>query len=305
MSWSGFKKAVNRAGAHVIMKTTKNNETSIDTEFDQREANFETFEKLITELNSQLSNFKEILIELIETQFKLFKALDSFYGDYNFDIEADNMVGLNIEDSNTINDRDGMSLVLLKNLNYIRLSILDQLDSPLNITVFQPIKDLNDYNDEIHKLIKKRGRKKFDYDVSKNKLEKLTNDYNTLELSLREDNNSSTNSIVNSNNQLDKLKSKIDRVKNDDKLISNIYFDINNRLKTEIDEYIALRFQLLDPSFESFMKIQSKFYSDLRENFNKDIQIDGITREDHEMGKLDNRLDEILSKMKALDVHNL
>ncbi|KAG0677611.1 Bridging integrator 3 [Pichia californica] len=319
MSWSGFKKAVNRAGAHVIMKTTKNTETSIDLEFDEKEQNFQIFENLISELNLELSNFKSIFTDLIETQFKLIKALDSFYGDYNFDLKSDNMLGINIDmidnnDNNNnnnqndsrINQRDGISLYLLKNLNDIRLTSLNQLSEPLDITVFQPIKELKEYNEEIHRLIKKRGRKKFDFDVSKNKLEKLQNDYNILELSLREENSSSSsNAVINSNNQLEKMKEKLDKFKNDDKLISNIYNDINQRLKNEIDEYIALRFSLLDPSFESFMKIQLKLYSDMNDKFKDNIKVDGSTREDHETGKLDNRLDEILNKMKALDIHNL
>ncbi|ODQ49278.1 hypothetical protein PICMEDRAFT_70831 [Pichia membranifaciens NRRL Y-2026] len=309
MSWSGFKKAVNRAGAHVIMKTSKVKESSVDAEFDEKEKSFLVFERLMTELNAELGNFKDIFVDLIETQFKLVKALDSFYGDYNFDIEADNMVGINIESDGSagdrVNPRDGISLTLLRNLNDIRLTVLTQLNEPLDITVFQPIKELNEYNDEIHKLIKKRGRKKFDFDVSKNKLEKLQNEYNSLELSLREENSTNSNALVNSNTQLEKYKEKLDKLKSEDKSITDIYTDINQRLKNEIDEYIALRFSLLDPSFESFMKIQLKLYTDLQEKFNNDVQIDGATREDHESGKLDSRLDEILSKMRALDIHNL
>jgi amphiphysin len=314
MSWSGFKKAVNRAGAHVIMKTSKNKEESIDIDFDDKEKKFLIFEKLITELDNELSNYKSIFIDLIETQFKLIKTLDSFYGNYNFDLDSDNMVGINIENNNNIgnnnnnnkiNQRDGISLQLLKNLNEIKLSILPQLDEPLNLTVFQPINDLNDYNEEIHKLIKKRGRKKFDFDVSKNKLDKLQNDYNLLELSLREENNSISNSTINSNNQLEKTKEKLIKLTNEYNSTSNIYFDLNQRLKNEIDEYIALRFSLLDPSFESFIKIQLKLYSDLQEKFINNIQIDAVSKEDHETGKLDQRLDEILNKMKALDINNL
>lgn len=309
MSWSGFKKAVNRAGAHIIMKTSKGRETSVDPEFDEKEKNFLIFEKLITELNAELANFKDTFVDLIDTQFKLVKALDSFYGDYNFDIEADNMVGINIESDGSANDkvnqRDGISLDLLRNLNGIRLTVLTQLNEPLDVTVFQPIKELNEYNDEIRKLIKKRGRKKFDFDASKSKLEKLQNEYNTLELSLREENSTNSNVLVNSNSQLEKYKEKLDKLRNEDKTITDIYNDINQRLKNEIDEYIALRFSLLDPSFESFMKIQLKLYTDLQEKFNNEIHVDAATKEEHETGKLDKRLDEILSKMRALDVHNL
>lgn len=309
MSWTGFKKAVNRAGAHVIMKTNKNKETSVDPEFDQREKDFETFEKFTTELNSELMNFKAIFVDLIDTQLKLSKALDSFYGDYNFDIGADNMVGIDIEsaDGSTsrVNERDGISLEMLKNMKSVKSSLLDELSEPLDVTVFSPIRELTEYNDEIHKLIKKRGRKKFDFDVAKTKLEKLQNDYNMLELSLREDNHSTTNSAVNSNNQLDKLKEKLNKMTLEYENYSSIYSDINQRLKNEIDEYISLRFQLLDPSFESFIKIQLKLYTDLAENLKDKITIDSSSKEEHETGLLDQRLDEIVNKMKSLEINNL
>lgn len=308
MSWSGFKKAVNRAGAHVIMKTSKNNEESVDLEFDQREQNFQVFENLINELNNELSNFKTLFHNLIETQFILVKTIDSFYGNYNFQLQSDNLIGLHNDNDSSdtsteqllskTNQRDGISLQLLKNINDIQTEILPQLNEPLNITVFQPIADLNDYNNEIHKLIKKRGRKKFDFDVSKSKLDKLQNEYNSLELSLREEG-------VATSNQLDKNKEKLIKLNNEFLNTSQIYDDLNQRLKNEIDEYISLRFSLLDPSFESFFKIQMKLYTDLHSKFSHNINLDSLSIEDHENGKLDKRLDEILNKMKALDINNL
>lgn len=325
MSWSGFKKAVNRAGAHVIMKTTNSkNELSVDSEFEDKENKFTIFENLINELNSELSNFKDILTDLINTQFKLIQTFDSFYGNYNFTLNSDNLIGQldvtnnnnendNNSNSNNVNLRDGISLQLLKNLNDIKNNILPEIINPIDITVFKPINELNDYNLEIHKLIKKRGRKKFDYDISKSKLDKLQNDYNNLEFQIN--NNSNFNSASNSNgnsisdsaniNQLDKLGDKLNKFKTEFNTVSSIYNDINQRLKSEIDEYITLRFSLLDPSFESFIKIQLKLFTDLQQNFEKDIQIDSITKYDYQSGKLDNTLDDILNKMKALDIHNL
>lgn len=316
MSWTGFKKAVNRAGAHVIMKTSKNKETSVDPEFDNKEKNFLIYEDLITELGEELTNFKMLFVDLVETQFQLSKTLDSFYGDYNFGIESDNMVGISIENdglstlgsinnNSRINGRDGISLKLLQNLNEIRSTVLPMIDEPLDITVFKPIKELTEYNEEIHKLIKKRGRKKFDFDVSKTKLDKLQGDYDALDFSLRENNISNADEAVNSNPQLEKMRDKLEKMRGEFEIISNIYQDINQRLKLEIDEYIALRFSLLDPCFESFLKIQLKLYSDLQEKFKDNVEIDAQSRHDHETGKIDERLDEILNKMRSLDINNL
>lgn len=292
MSWSGFKKAVNRAGNHVIMKTSKNsilnnenNNNLIDNEFQLIEQLFNHFESLIIELNSELSNFKTIFNDLILTQFLIFKSINSFYGED----EEDNKI-------NSFNNK------LLENLKIIENDLLPQLIEPFNLTIFQPIEDLNNYNKEIHKLIKKRGRKKFDYEVSNTKLLKLQNDYNSLQYNLRENNES-----TNDNNQLDKLNDKLNKLTIENNQITNIFIELNQRLKFEIDEFIALRFSLLDPSFESFIKIQLKLFSDISKNLNNNLSslIDSNSIEDYQLNKIDDRLDEILIKMKSLDIVNI
>ncbi|GME82028.1 unnamed protein product [Ambrosiozyma monospora] len=91
MSWTGFKKAVNRAGAQVYLK--KNSELATqDLEFDKQEANFHKLSHLTHDLNSELVKFVENFENLIEVQLNVVKCLDSFYGDYNFELDIDNKV---------------------------------------------------------------------------------------------------------------------------------------------------------------------------------------------------------------------
>ncbi|TID30936.1 hypothetical protein CANINC_000458 [Pichia inconspicua] len=305
MSWSGLKKAVNRAGAHVIMKTSKNTESSTDPEFDIKEQEFKNYESLINEINSEFKNLYSTISDLTSTNLAISKTLDSFYGDYNFDLNSDNLLGLQSNNA-TINQRDGISLQYLKNSLNLHQDVEQSLDIPLQKTIFDPINQLIDYNNEIHKLIKKRNRKKFDYDVALNKLDKLQNEVNQLNFQLQNNNNNSNKNDNNIKSQsLKRHLEKLERAKSDLTSVAQIYNDLNNRLKFEIDEYIALRFSLLDPSFDSFMKIQQNFYSKCNSILNENIKVDHQSNEDFNAEKIDSKLDEILNKMKSLDINNL
>ncbi|KAF6011871.1 hypothetical protein HII13_002339 [Brettanomyces bruxellensis] len=298
MSWSGFKKAVNRAGAHVIMKTSKHAEVSVDPEFDRREEKFKKFNGLTAELDTDMSLFLKNFEDLMEAQLNLVKTIDSYYGDYNFQLKSDYR-GLDTENGPKINERDGISLEYLKILDEIKDTVLPELLEPLKVTVADPITDLLSYNEEISRLIQKRGRKKFDYDVLKTKLDKLQKEADALNYSIE------TIGSVDKKPQLSKQLKRLEGVKNDFEQARFVYTDLNGRLKNEIDQYLTLRFSLLDPTFESFVKIQMKLYGDLYDKLtSSSLSIDGMSLEEQNENKLDDRLDEILGKMKNLRLIN-
>jgi len=298
MSWSGFKKAVNRAGAHVIMKTTKHAEVSVDPEFDKREERFKKFNGLTAELDADMSQFLKNFEDLMEAQLNLVKTIDSYYGDYNLKLKSDHR-GLDIENKPDVNQRDGISLEYLKLLNEIKDTILPELLEPLQVTVAHPITDLKSYNEEILQLIQKRGRKKFDYDVLKTRLDKLQKEIDALNYSIE------TNGSTEKKPQLSKQMNRLESLKNDFQQAKFIYTDMNGRLKNEIDQYLTLRFSLLDPTFESFVKIQMKLYGDLYDKLtSSSLSIDGMSLQEQNENKLDDRLDQILGKMKNLRLIN-
>ncbi|QPG76480.1 hypothetical protein FOA43_003869 [Brettanomyces nanus] len=304
MSWSGFKKAVNRAGAHVMMKTAKHSEVTVDTEFDHKEESFKKFNGLTTELEQDMAMFVKNFERLIEVQLNIVKTIDSFYGDYSFQIEGDKTAimesGVESE-SETTNPRDGISLEYLKLLNEIKELVLPELLEPMQVTVIDPVSDLKSYNEEIQRLISKRGRKKFDYDVLKTKFDKLQREVDGLDYSVR-----SGNSAAEAKQQLIKQVERLDEVKLDFTQAQSIYEELNGRLKNELDQYLSLRFSLLDPTFESFIKIQTKLYGDLYEKLTSNtLSIDGMTIEEYNAEKIDDRLDQILAKMKGLGLLNM
>ncbi|KAG7724775.1 hypothetical protein KL933_004597 [Ogataea haglerorum] len=300
MSWLGFKKAVNRAGAHVILRTNKG-EPSVDPEFDAQEANFRKLESYTNELDKELGRFVSNFENLLETQINMAKTLDSFYGDYSFDLKADKRAeAADPADEHKVNLRDGISLDYLQMVEDIKNNILPEILEPMSITVVEPIKELKKYNDEINKLIKKRARKKVDYDVSRFKFSKLQSEYEAAERQAAEQNHAEkTDQLQKSMDKLQKFKVEYDEAE-------TIYMDINTRLKNEIEQFIALRLSLVDPTFESFIKIQLKLYSDIFARLEeKHQQLDAMTVQEHEEDKIDARLEEILSRMRALDIKNL
>ncbi|KAG7906049.1 hypothetical protein KL906_004828 [Ogataea polymorpha] len=300
MSWVGFKKAVNRAGAHVILRTNKG-EPSVDPEFDVQEANFRKLETYTNELDQELGRFVGNFENLLETQINLARTLDSFYGDYSFELKADKRSeAAEAAEEHKVNPRDGISLDYLQMVEDIKDNILPEILEPMSITVVEPINELKKYNEEINKLIKKRARKKVDYDVSRFKLSKLQSEYEAIERQVTEQHHTEkTDQLQKSLDKLQKFKVEYDEAE-------NIYTDINTRLKNEIEQFIALRLSLVDPTFESFIKIQLKLYGDIYARLEqKQQQLDAMTVEEHEEDKLDARLEEILSRMRALDIKNL
>lgn len=342
MSWTGLKKAFNRAGAQVIMKTNKTAEESTDYEFDIQEKNFNKFSKLTNDINNLLNYVIENYTNLIEIQLNMAKTIDSYYGDFSLDMGIDKKIepsggssGLNsiysefesvngISSGNgfihkPINNRDGISLEYLKIINEIKEEVLPQILEPFQITILNPMNDIKNYNEEIDKLIKKRGRKKIDYDLINFKLKKLTTEKDQLEFEIQQLITINTNNEELGKKQilLNKNKEKLNKILIQFKEIELIYFDINTKLKIEINKFISLRLSIIDPSFESYIKLQLKLFNDcfskfeklinnnLIKDYNYSIKIDSLSREEYKNGKIDESLDNILLKMKSLDINNI
>lgn len=275
MSWTGFKKAVNRAGQQVLGKRAEKVE---DLDFDAREEEFVRFETLVVELSKDLDRFKDGMGAIVDSQVELMATLDSYYGE---------------------GPRDGPSQAYLEKLIAFQREGVPQLREPLQRTVVGPIEEMLAYNDEVHKLIKKRGRKKFDYEVARGKLDKHQQEYETLELSYGQKASDVTGA------QLQRASERAEKTRAEFRIVESIYQDINTKLKAEMDQYLNLRFGLLDPTFEAFVKLQVKLFGDMEAVEAEDPPTDAMSQEQALCGDLDHRLDEILANMKGLDIHNM
>ncbi|CDK27285.1 unnamed protein product [Kuraishia capsulata CBS 1993] len=294
MSWSGFKKAVNRAGTQMMMRSGKV-EGSVDREFDVQEANFKRLAEFTDRLHESMAKMLDHFTDLLEVQLNVAVTLDSFYGVYDFDQESDRR---KVHGQSGVNNRDGISLEYLKVIDAIKREILPSVLDPFSITVLTPIAEFKAYTDELGRLVKKRYRKKLDYDMLRFKADKIEEQAEFAE----------------------KETDKHERTLEGFRVAEKTYFDLNDRLKLELAQFVSMRLAVLDPTFESFIKVQLKFFTDVYQKLatlspnpqdihlptaQPKVQVDAMSRQQYAEGKLDESIQDILLKMKRLNIQEM
>lgn len=264
MSWTGIKKAINRAGAQVMLKTGHIEET-IDKDYEFEEKRFKYMESTSTKLQKELKHYLDSLRILTNAQVNVSEVLSEFYG------------------SNKNEDKEYKSISqeyygVMKLLND---HTVGELEQPFNQTVLNPIARFNSYYIEINEAIKKRNHKKLDYDAMKNKVRKLIEKPGEDPLYEAK--------LSQSQSQLTQLETS--------------YETINDQLKDELPKLIDLRIPFLDPSFESFVKLQLRFFNENYNHLNNlQVKLDAQTRQDYINGTLDEKIDDVLIKMRELNI---
>ncbi|KAI0460718.1 hypothetical protein LJB42_002446 [Komagataella kurtzmanii] len=272
MSWSGFKKAVNRAGTQVLMKTNHLDE-SLDEEFDLQEKNFRIIQQFTQELYNRLSSLLENHHNCLKANLAVATTLNSYYG---------------------TSTTDGFEGKYLEIVNRIKDDVLPNSVEPFNYTILQPLETLKQYNEEFDLLIKKRYRKKLDYDMLQSKLSKLTTEKEQLEFDKR------NNSL---DSQTERHLESVCKSITESLETEEEYLQLNSKLKVELSEFMSLRLSYLDPIFESFIKVQSKIFMDIYDTLKSGLPyVDSLSKEDYQSKILDSRIDNILSKMEALNL---
>lgn len=275
MSWIGIKKAINRAGTQVMLKTGHIEQT-VDKEFDYQEKRYRAMETNSLKLQKNLRSYLESLRILTNSQINIAESLNSFYG--------------NNSTTSNVKDKDGKELknkelvqeyyATVKQLND---SSIKNLENPYNQTVLNPIARFNSYYTEINEVIKKRNNKLLDYDAMKSKVKKLIEHPSSTDMEQYE------NKLKNYNEELKELEDK--------------YINVNNKLIDELPKLINLRVSYFDPSFESFVKIQLRFFNENYYVLNQlQLKLDAQTKQDYMEGKLEDRIDNVLNKMRGLDI---
>lgn len=264
MSWTGIKKAINRAGAQVMLKTGHIEET-VDKDYEFEEKRFKYMESTSTKLQKELKHYLDSLRILTNAQVNVSEVLSEFYG------------------SNKNEDKEYKSISqeyhgVMKLLNDQAVGDLEQ---PFNQTVLNPIARFNSYYIEINEAIKKRNHKKLDYDAMKNKVRKLIEKPGEDPL----------------------YESKLSQTQSQLAQLETTYETINDQLKDELPKLIDLRIPFLDPSFESFVKLQLRFFNENYNHLNNlQVKLDTQTRQDYISGALDEKIDDVLIKMRELNI---
>lgn len=274
MSWNGIKKAINRAGTQVMMKAGHIDET-VDQQYEFEEKRYKVMETNSTKLHKELKHYLESLRILTNAQVNVAEVLKSFYG-------QEDLVAARENDGKQANNFSAEYYKVIKQLNDDTLS---RLEAPYNQVVLNPLGRFNSYFIEINEAIKKRHHKQLDYDALKSKLQKMIEKPNTNEI------------------KHDEYEAKLESTRTDLIKSKQTFDSLNDELKAELPKLINLRIPYLNPSFESFIKLQLRYFNENYQGLNELQQkLDTGLRQDYVEGNLEARLDDTLAKMKELNI---
>lgn len=280
MSWTGIKKAINRVGTQVMLKTGQIDQT-VDKEFEYEEKKFRDLETTSINLQKELQVYFKTLKNLTNSQLNISKAVLSFYDDQkNYD-KLENTMG-SVTQNNLTHHKE-FANGYFQIMSYLNNQCLSDLETPYCQTVLNPVSKFNSYYVEINEAIKKRSRKQIDYDFMKSKVKKLA------EKSLTGSNINNENKYNEYNEQLKDLKKS--------------YEFLNTQIISELPKLISLRIPFLDPTFESFVKIQLRFFNESYFQLNNLQSIlNSKVRYDYINGNLEKKIDDTLNKMNELNI---
>ncbi|KAG0141915.1 hypothetical protein CROQUDRAFT_258478 [Cronartium quercuum f. sp. fusiforme G11] len=152
MSWSGFKKSVNRAGTTLMQKTGQVERTN-DREFQEHEAKYKTMEKNALALQKEAKAYLDSMRAMTSAQTRVGETIDNFYGDSSDAAIAANSYKRAVDELDQI--------------------AIKEMDTPYRSTVLEPIGRFCAYFPEINNTLQKRHKKLLDYDAARTKVRKL------------------------------------------------------------------------------------------------------------------------------------
>ncbi|ORY53983.1 putative RVS161-protein [Leucosporidium creatinivorum] len=153
MSWNGLKKAVNRAGTNVMMKTGQVERTD-DTVFKREEAMYRTMEKNTSALHKEAKAYLDAVRSVSASSTRIATTIDLFFGS-----DAGEQAMSANAYKRAVEEWEG--------------SVSRSIDAPYRATVLEPVGKLCSYFPEINNAISKRHKKLLDYDAARSKARKL------------------------------------------------------------------------------------------------------------------------------------
>ncbi|KAM0755505.1 BAR-domain-containing protein [Meredithblackwellia eburnea MCA 4105] len=154
MSWSGFKKAVNRGGTTLMQKAGQVDRTD-DSDFKQEESRFRTLEKNTNALQKEAKAYLDGLRTVSASSARIATTLDLFFGsDAGEQAMAANAY------KRAVDEWEG--------------GVSRGIDAPYRATVLDPVGKLCSYWPEVNNNISKRNKKLLDYDSARTKVRKLS-----------------------------------------------------------------------------------------------------------------------------------
>ncbi|QPG74598.1 hypothetical protein FOA43_001929 [Brettanomyces nanus] len=152
MSWSGFKKALTRAGGSVVVKAA---DKVMDKDYDIEERRFKTMEKSGKELQTETKAYLDAVRAVTASQSAMGEVVDNLYGDTKEMGQVD------------------IGAYYLQAVQNFDQETVKQLDGPFREAVLDPVSKFCSYFAEITEAMKKRAHKKVDYEQAKAKVRRL------------------------------------------------------------------------------------------------------------------------------------
>ena len=154
MSWTGFKKAVTRAGGSVTVKSV---DKTMDKDFDTEERRYKTLKSAGETLQKASKGYLDHIRAVTRSQVVIAEIVSNLY-----------------EES-----KQGQSAYTALGTYYLQCvqefdeETVKQLDGPFRETVLDPIAKFAHYFVEIDEAIKKRAHKKTDFEQCKSRVRRL------------------------------------------------------------------------------------------------------------------------------------
>ncbi|KAF9158420.1 hypothetical protein DFQ27_007054 [Actinomortierella ambigua] len=152
MSWSGFKKNLNRATTTVLSKTGNIDKTS-DREFDEEERRLKLLEAKAEKLHKEARGYVDAVRGMTGAQLRIASTIDQFYDEG----APMGIYGVKYKEAVTKLDEQAR----------------EDIDSAYRTTVLEPIGRFAAYFPEINEGLRRRQKKLIDYDTARAKVRKL------------------------------------------------------------------------------------------------------------------------------------
>lgn len=154
MSWEGFKKAINRAGAAVTVKEV---DKTLDKDYDIEERRYTTLKTAGTSVSTATKGYLDSLRAVTASQVTIAEIVSNLYDEAK-------------QGGSTYGSVGHYYQLVVKEFDE---ETVKQVDGPFRETILDPVTKFSNYFTEIDDAIKKRAHKKIDYDQCKAKVRKL------------------------------------------------------------------------------------------------------------------------------------
>ncbi|KAI3404802.2 hob3 [Candida oxycetoniae] len=154
MSWGGFKKAINRAGASVSIKTV---DKTMDKDYEVEERRYKTLKTAGDNLQKASKGYLDHIRAVTRSQVVIAEIVSNLYEESKQGNSASSAV----------------CTYYLQCVQDFDEETVKQLDGPFRETVLDPVTKFAHYFVEIDEAIKKRAHKKTDYESCKSKVRRL------------------------------------------------------------------------------------------------------------------------------------